>query len=154
MATRVTDRDRGYRRITLDFKELKGKGVKVGVMGSESAEGTSVVDYAFYNEFGTSTIPPRPFMAMTADKNRDKVQAFAGFMVGKMIDGRLDANTVLKNLGEWYKAQIQLTIRNAKSWAEPNVPSTIAMKGSSSPLIDTGRLVNSISYELVNGKKD
>ena len=142
------DKDLGYKRIALNFKQLKGRGVKVGIMGDETNEGTSVVDYAVYNEFGTSRIPPRPFMATTADNNRDKVLDFAGYLVGRMIDGALDATTVLKNLGEFYQAKIQMTIRNAKEWAEPNAPSTIKEKGSSSPLIDKGRLVQSIRYEV------
>ena len=148
MAVTVTDRDLGYKRIVLDFKQLKGKGVKVGVMGGETNEGTAIVDYAVYNEFGTSRIPPRPFMATTADNNREKVLAFAGALVGRMIDGHINSDTVLRNLGEFYQARIQETIRNAKSWAAPNAPSTIAMKGSSSPLIDSGRLLQSIRYEL------
>jgi hypothetical protein len=145
---KIIDRDLGYKQIALNFKQLKGRGVKVGVMGGETNDGVAVVDYAMYNEFGTSRIPARPFMATTADNNRDKVQEFAGFLVGKMIDRRLDATSVLKNLGEFYQAKIQETIRNAKEWAVPNAASTIAMKGSSSPLIDQGRLVQSIRYEV------
>jgi len=152
MATRVIDRDLGYQRIVLDFKQLKGKGVKIGVMGGESADGTSIVDYATYNEFGTSRIPARPFMATTADQNRDQVQQVTGVLVGRMIDGKLNADTVLKNLGEWYQARIQRTIRNAKSWAVPNAATTVAMKGSSSPLIDQGRLIQAIRYEVQGTK--
>jgi len=154
MTVKVIDKDLGYKRIALNFKELKGKGVKVGIMGSQTADGTSIVDYATYNEFGTARIPARPFMTITADKNRDKVQAFTGHLVGRMIDGKLDSTSVLKNLGEWYQAQMQLSVRTAKDWAIPNAPSTIAMKGSSSPLIDKGRLVQAIRYEIVGDTKN
>jgi hypothetical protein len=145
---KVIDKDLGYKQIVLNFKQLKGRAVKVGIMGDETNEGVSVVDYAIYNEFGTSRIPARPFMAHTADTNRAAVLKFAEHLVGRMIDRALDATSVLKNLGEFYQAKIQMTIRNAKEWAVPNAASTIAMKGSSSPLIDQGRLVQSIRYEV------
>ena len=66
-----------------------------------------------------------------------------------MIDGNYDVTTVLKNLGEKYTSMVKKTIKDAKTWAVPNATSTIAMKGSSSPLIDTGRMVNAVSYEIV-----
>ncbi len=65
-----------------------------------------------------------------------------------MIDGQLKPEGVLKNLGEFYQMKIQMTIRNAGSWAVPNAPSTVERKGSSSPLIDTGRMVQSVRYEI------
>jgi len=151
MTVKFIDKDRGYKRIGVNIKGLKDKGVKVGIMGSDSYDGVSVVDYGTWNEFGTNRIPPRPFMAITAARNGEKAQQFTSFLVGRMIDGKISSDQVLKNLGEWYQAQMQLTIRNAKEWAEPNAPSTIAMKGSSSPLIDQGRLVQSIRYEIVDG---
>lgn len=144
----VIDRDLGYQRIKLNFKQLEGREVKIGIMGGESAEGVSIVDYAVYNEFGTKNIPSRPFMSTTADQNRDEVQKFAGALVGKIIDGKLSVDIALKNLGEWYQKKLQMTIRNAKSWAAPNAPATVARKGSSSPLIDTGRMVQSVRYEV------
>jgi len=119
-------------------------------MGNEQVEGVSVVDYATYNEFGTSRgIPARPFMAKTADEKREEIADFTQYLVGRMIDGKLDDTTVLRNLGEKYQSMIQKTIRDAKSWAAPNAPSTVARKGSSSPLIDTGRMVGSVRYEIV-----
>jgi len=147
------DKDRGYKRIKIDMKALDGKAVKVGVMGGAENNGVAIVDYAVWNEFGTSRIPARPFMAKTADENRDTVQKFAGFLIGKVIDGQLSVDRALKNLGEFYQLKIQMNIRTAKEWAEPNAPATIAMKGSSSPLIDQGRLVQSIRYEIVGASK-
>lgn len=148
MAT-VIDKDLGYTRIFRDIKELDKRGIKIGFMGNDSVDGVSVVDYATYNEFGTSRIPARPFMQTTADQKREEVLKFSEHLVGKMIDGGISADMVLKNLGEFYQAKIQETIRKAKEWAVPNAPATVARKGSSSPLIDTGRMVNSVRYEIV-----
>ena len=147
----VIDKDKGYKRIFNDIKQLDGRGVKVGLFGGEENDGVSVVDYAVYNEFGTSRIPARPFMQTTADKYRDEIMKFSSFLVGKMIDGQLKPDRVLRNLGEEYKKKIQSVIRDAKDWAEPNAASTVAQKGSSSPLIDSGRMVNAVNYELIGG---
>lgn len=130
---------------------MDGKGVKVGVMGGETADGVSVVDYAVWNEFGTKYIPKRPFMQRTADENLAETLKFSDHLVGKMIDGGLTPDGVLKNLGEFYQKKMQMMIRTAKEWATENAESTIARKGSSSPLIDTGRLIQSIRYEITSG---
>lgn len=144
----VIDKDTGWRRINIDIKELRGRSVKVGLMGNDQVDGVSVVDYATFNEFGTSRIPPRPFMATTADEGRETITKFTEHLVGRMIDGKVDPETVLRNLGEKYSSMVKMTIRNASSWAVPNAPSTIARKGSSSPLIDTGRMVGAVTYEV------
>lgn len=117
-------------------------------MGNDQVEGVSVVDYAAYNEFGTSRIPARPFMQKTADDNKETMTKFTEFMVGRMLDGKLTDTTLLHNLGMKYQSMIQKTIRDAVNWAQPNANSTIAMKGSTSPLIDTGRMVQSVRYEV------
>ena len=117
-------------------------------MGNEEAEGISVIDYATYNEFGTSRIPARPFMAKTEELYKEKIGKFAEFMTGRIIDGKITPNLALKNIGEQYQLYMQRTIRDAKTWAVPNSPKTIAIKGSTSPLIDTGRMVGSVSYEV------
>ena len=154
VSAKVIDKDLGYKRIVLNFRQLKGRVVKVGIMGDETNEGTSVVDYAVYNEFGTDRIPARPFMATTADANREKAVDFTEFLVDKIIYGELTVDRALRNLGEWYQAQIQMTIRNAKSWAVPDAPATVKAKGSSSPLIDQGRLVQAIRYEVMGGEPE
>jgi hypothetical protein len=142
------DKDMGWKKIELNMKQLKGRRVKVGIMGNESVEGTSVIDYAIYNEFGTRSIPSRPFMATTADRYRDQTVKFAENVVGNIIDLKYTVDIGLARLGAFYQSKVQQTIRDAKEWAVPNDPKTIAAKGSSSPLIDTGRMVGSVRYEV------
>jgi len=146
---KVTEIDRGWQRIALDFEQIKGMGVKVGIMGDEEYEGVAIVDYATYNEFGTVHIPSRPFMRTTADRYRDGIYEYTSRLVGGMIDGRYHARQVLTYMGEWYQAKVQLTIRDAKQWAVPNLSATVKAKGSSSPLIDTGRMLGAVRYEIV-----
>jgi hypothetical protein len=145
---KVIDKDMGWKQIEINMKALHDRSVKVGIMGGGTNDGVAIVDYAMWNEFGTSRIPPRPFMATTADNHRDETVKFAEHLIGRVIDRHLTVDLALKNLGEWYQAKIQMTIRKAKEWAEPNHPATIKAKGSSSPLIDTGRMIGAVRYEV------
>jgi len=147
----VIDKDLGYKRIFKDIKNMDGKGVKVGIMGGTSEKGVAIVDYAVWNEFGTKHIPARPFMQQTADLHADETIQFSGFLVGKLIDGAIKPDKLLKSLGEFYVKRMKMVVRNAKEWAQENADSTIARKGSSSPLIDTGRMLNAITYEITSG---
>lgn len=144
----VVDKDYGYVKFRFNVRELRGREVKIGFWGNDSVEGTAVVDYAVYNEFGTSRIPSRPFMQTTADQNREEINAFVQFMVGKIIDGDSTPDHALQVMGAEYQKRMQMTIRNAKQWAVPNAESTVKAKGSSSPLIDTGRMLNSVRYQV------
>src|SRR5215471_14708665 len=96
----IIDRDYGFTRIELDLKQLRGRAVKVGIMGNGQVDGVAVVDYATYNEFGTSRgIPARPFMAKTADEKREEIADFAEYLVGRIIDGKITDDIALRNLG-------------------------------------------------------
>jgi hypothetical protein len=144
----VIDTDKGLNRAVANIKKLGASTLKVGIMGDESNQGTSVVDYGMYNEFGTRHIPARPFMGTTADRYTDELQKFAQFMAGRIVDGTMSAEQFLQILGQWYVAKTKQTIKEATSWAAPDSAATIHAKGSSSPLIDTGRLINAINYEV------
>lgn len=151
MPVRIQDKDLGWKRIGTDIAVLRESSVKVGFMGNEQAEGVSVVDYMMYNEFGTNRIPARPFMSTTANLYGKEIGKFAEFLAGRIIDGAIGPTHALQNIGEKYQSYIQKTIRDAKNWAVPNADSTIARKGSSSPLIDKGRAVQSVRYEVTIG---
>lgn len=131
------------------MKKLRDRSVKVGITGDDSVDGVSVVDYAMYNEFGTSRgIPARPFMSVTYDRYHSQTEKLIEHMYTQMLEGAFDPDHLLKVAGAEYQKRVQQTIRNAKEWAVPNAPSTIDRKGSSSPLIDTGRMVGAVRYEI------
>ncbi len=148
MAANVRIVDRGWKKIKTDVEQLRGRGVKVGLMaGGPVQDSVAVVDYAVYSEFGTSRIPSRPFMRKTADDAERPLGAFAQGLARNVLRGSMTANQVLDGLGLWYQARVRSTIRSASSWAVPNAPSTIAMKGSSKPLIDHAVMIGAINYE-------
>lgn len=126
---------------------LDGHGVKVGIQSDAGEhDGASVLDIAIYNEFGTETIPARPFIRDFAQKN-EKVLGMAMDRVAASIErgGSVDAG--LAQLGQFAQQSQQAHVRASKSWARPNASSTTKRKGSDVPLIDQGVLVNAIRWE-------
>lgn len=143
--------DRGWVRIKHDMLGMNGRGVKVGILANAGQnQGTAIVDYAVFNEFGTERIPARPFMRKTVDDNMQTAMTYAAQLVSQAIGSRrISADVILDRIGLWYQARIRETIRNAYQWAAPNAPATIARKGSDKPLIDTGMMHGAVNYEKV-----
>jgi hypothetical protein len=128
----------------LAAKVSKPGTLNVGFLeGATYPDGTPVALVAFWNEFGTKRIPPRPFF-------RHMIAAESGHW-GKDLGAMLlstayDVDRSLKFMGEEIKGELQQSIIDTNS--PPNAPSTIARKGFSKTLIDTGHMQNSIDYEV------
>lgn len=116
-------------------------GVKFGFMGGQYPDGTKVVDVAIANEFGTNTVPERPFFRISNNENSG---SYASIL--REAASRGQYRTGLAVCGQKAVGDIQESIVSLSDPA--NAQSTIERKGSSNPLIDTGRLRQSVSYEL------
>jgi hypothetical protein len=128
--------------------------VKVGFpSGSASADN---VAKAVYNEFGTrggasgggwgGPIPERPFMRNTMRNNRGKYKNALTVSARKILDGTAQVDGVLRLLGNDTVGDIQEEIVSLSS--PPNSPVTVAMKGSSNPLVDTGEMVGGVTFKV------
>lgn len=106
-------------------------------------DGTPVAAVAAYNEFGTLTIPPRPFMRDTIAHNREN---WGPLMGAALKASGYNARNALNMAGEKIASQMQREITDMKS--PPNAPRTVKQKGFDKPLIDTGHMLNSVSYEV------
>ena len=82
---------------------------------------------------------------MSVDDNSDKINSFMSAQKRSIINGE-SADRILKKIGIFQKDLIQEKITEG-SFA-PNAPSTIKAKGSSKPLIDTGRMRQSVNFEI------
>lgn len=115
--------------------------VRVGILGNDDSE---LATYVRANEFGTSRIPERSYLRSTMVKpSAIKRIVQAGVALTKP---GADTKTVLEVVGVVAVGEVQEQIRRGDY--VPNAPSTIARKGSAKPLIDTGRLIQSIGYEV------
>lgn len=90
------------------------------------------------------TIPSRPFIWTTDKKNRQKYARIARDGVIDIIRGKSDADKVMHQLARTMTNDIRLTIRD---FFEPaNAPLTVERKGRNDPLMDTGKLIGSITW--------
>jgi len=142
----VIEQDMGFDRIMAAIPELRGATVDIGIQEDAGVAegGTTVAEYAFYNEFGTERSPARPFMRGAADEQRTQWQRFVERSLGLVIDGKLALNPALNLIGE--RAADDTRQYAVKLNTPPNAESTIMQKGSSNPLVDTGRMVQSIRH--------
>ena len=93
VGAKVTDKDLGFKNRVRNLQKLNNKSVKAGVLEGSGNEdnGTSLVDVAFYNEYGTSRIPARPFVRIASEKNQQTWANEAEKVVDKIVAG-YDAN--------------------------------------------------------------
>lgn len=127
-----------------------GGAVRVGILGTQkypAKDGkgdVSVAQAAYWNEYGTATIPARPFFRNTIAEKQDEWADNAASIL-QHADG--DVGRALALIGEDVKDDIVETIQN---FGEPeNAPSTVKKKGFNKPLIDTGDLWLAIQSEVV-----
>ena len=148
MSVKVTDKiTADGKKLQKILKELADKEVRVGFQQGKTTEedGTDVCDIAAWNELGTVNMPSRPFLRMSVDDNSDKINSFMSAQKRSIINGE-SAGRILMKIGIFQIDLIQEKITEG-SFA-PNAPSTIKAKGSSKPLIDTGRMRQSVNFEI------
>lgn len=83
-------------------------------------------------------------MRTSFDDNVTNIQALIQREYGLVTDGTKTAKKGLGLIGIYVVGLIQQKIRAIVT--PPNSPVTIALKGSSKPLIDFGQMVNSVTY--------
>jgi hypothetical protein len=103
-------------------------------------------DVAVWNEYGTDRIPERSFIRSTHDENVSKWRKVTDDLRSAVIIGKHTTEWALKYMGLVIKTAIQKKIRD--QIPPPNAESTVARKHSTTPLIDTGQLINSLNYEV------
>ena len=126
-------------QILKDIARLDGTVVSAGVMDSKNATKAAI------NEYGTSKIPQRPFMRTAVSRHGKSWGAKSAKAVQSVMKG-MPISQVTELVGMQMKSDISSTLTNGP-WT-PNSVVTVAKKGSSRPLIDTGELRASITYKV------
>lgn len=136
-----------------ELRELAVSRVDVGVIGDKASathqgtteEPATVVDVATWNEYGLG-VPERSFIRQTADLKAAEITRFAAKQYGDVVGGTSTAKSAMERVGMFTQGLIQQRI--ADGIPPENSPATIDRKGSDKPLIDTGQLRSSITYEV------
>lgn len=151
------------------INQLKGKTIQVGIFGSA---GSDILMYAGVSEFGCEInvtpkmrawlnynglhlkadttvihIPERSFIRKTANEKQDDMKSFIQESLNMLLTFQIDTQAFFSRVGQYLVQITQKTILDTSE--PPNNPFTIERKGSSHPLIDSGRLLSAISYQVV-----
>lgn len=156
---KITSKLDTIKKIDKTLIELKSKRLLVGVIGegvnSPQEGGATILEYAIFNEYGTSLIPARPFFR-TATKTRKSIREIQEFIVKQVeqvVRDNKNSDMALNSIGLYVVGRIQKSIKSG-NW-EDNKESTKKRKrkkggGLKSVLIDSGSLIKSIDYEIKN----
>jgi hypothetical protein len=111
-------------------------------------DGTSVIDVAFRNNQGIG-VPKRDFMGYAKPAIEEKTAPIMAQWAKEAVNpqgstGRVEA--MQKAAGTVAQDAIMQAIVDLQD--PPNSPATIAKKGSSNPLIDTGHMRDSVTFEI------
>lgn len=100
------------------------------------------------------TIPPRSWLRMPIETKKDVLMKFMGLTHIKKLFEQGHIYEIMLQLGAKASEIINSAFLSGGfgRWAQ-NKPSTVAKKGSSAPLIDTGELRRSVAYDAVQTKK-
>lgn len=152
---RKTPKGKGVNRWITEAKKNRKPFIKVGILSGtgehpKGKHGQTMAEVGWWNEFGTETIPERPFLRTGLREKITKYRMILNNGMKKILVGSMSSEQVLGILGVAAVADVQMKIIAIQS--PPNAPSTVAQKGSSSPLQDTGALRQHISWAILKGK--
>ncbi len=154
MSVKISDTDKGFAKLLAEAAKAKKGTVDVGILAKEGAESSStnpkltVYEIATFNEFGLG-VPERSFIRGYVDDKEQAIRDDIKKLALLVVQGKKTTEEALDLLGLKVVGGMQKRISDGILPA--NAPSTIARKGSSKPLIDTGQLRSSITHR-VNSK--
>jgi hypothetical protein len=156
----VVDKDSGFRKLVEGLGLLDRYAVDVGILQDKGGELTedgdiTLAGYASVNEFGSADgrVPERSFLRSTVDENAakygDLLTKAMGRATDRIVRGEAAPSIIYTELGRVGLRAVRDVKRKIRDLRDPpNSPVTIALKGSSNPLIDTGHMRKSISHRV------
>ena len=143
MTAQITGNLSKAKELIEKLKASSQKAVYVGFPAefNEKVEGSdnfNLASLAAVLEFGNERIPSRPFLRQTLAENQDKYTA----LFVKLFESGNSIEKIYEQIALIAQGDVQQNIVNGQ-WAA-NAPSTIKRKKSSKPLIDTGKLRQSV----------
>jgi len=161
MAVQVIDNRAVYDRIMREVEKLAGAVVTVGIHGDKAqrrGDDETNPEIGAKHEFGSGNIPERSFLRSTVDGGGPLETAEQ--LSADVARGKLTAAKAAQRLGVVTVGQVKQTI--ASKIPPPLSPDTVkkrmekgahggglaSLGGATTPLIDTGQLVQSIQFKV------
>jgi hypothetical protein len=145
----VQVRDNGAARLVRTVGSGAGS-VDVGALGPRAMavhgdSGVTVAQVLEWAEFGIGQ-PMRSWLRDWIEQSQAEILAVQRREYARVLSGAQSKDQALARIGVWIVGQIQARI--AAGIPPANAESTIARKGSSTPLIDTGQARSSIASRV------
>lgn len=143
---------KNFKRFKKQIKSITGSKIQLGATGQSNAPGLSNAELLLVHEFGVpkKNIPARAPVRKTFrdKKNLKKIRDNLRGLLVKNFDKKkgFKIDKILSGVAETMRALLVTTIKRRLSPA--NTASTLARKRGDLPLIDTGRMVNSITSRV------
>jgi len=136
----------GPRQVKVGFPAGKTDGETInkaiwnhyGTMSGETVDAGGVSGVEVYH------IPPRPFLLNAIRKHRRNYLAAMKTAGAAILRGEVTLEQTMRKLGILAQGDIQQEITDLRD--PPNAASTIAAKGSSNPLIDSGDMKSKVTW--------
>jgi len=152
----ITYRDTGASRVAEQLEQLGQLSLTIGYQGATALTlydrgNVNVATVALYQEFGTQTIPARPFMRRSVRENLNELQQEIGEAFASVARLEQTAIAAMDSIGRFMAEKMAEAIDTAPTWAVPLVLSAVAKKGHADPLFETGLMRESISWAVRTG---
>lgn len=147
---KITTRDRGARALKERLRGVqRTRAITVGIHEDDGSattdDGLTVAEVAEINEFGLG-VPERSFIRSFAEEQEAEHVETMRKLGTAIVKGKTTAIAGLEAVASVYRGKVQAKI--SAGIAPENAETTIAKKGSSTPLIDTGQLRSSIDARV------
>lgn len=123
--------------------------VRVGLPDTPHAQAQlTIAEIGAIHEFGAprANIPERPFLHPAMREGADQIERLSKVLLFELQNGETTKDVALESLGLLGVRLVQEKIREGEF--VPLKPATIARKGSSKPLIDTGQMIQSVTFQI------
>ena len=151
LSLKITGLQQAEAALEKELKKLQGgEFVTVGIhesAGNHKDSQDTVATIGARNHFGIG-VPARPWLDRGVEAGKKDIAE----AVADRVASGADSRTILNTVGVVAVGAVDQYIVDLDT--PPNEPSTIAQKGSSSPLIDTGQMRQSVTYAIVRKKPE
>jgi hypothetical protein len=162
----IIEKDHGWKELFKRAQEIKRAHVKVGVL-ADTSQGEqrevspdgkpsplTMAEIAAILEFGTQDgrIPPRSVARSTFDAKREELVRLGRTLIERVLDGKITVKQALNAMGATLANEMKRKITEGAGVPPPNAASTVAVKGSDRPWVDTGALLNAFTWTVEMGE--
>ena len=121
--------------------EIGKRNVRVGLFEGDVAR------IGAFHELGTATIPERSWLRSTFRERENELATVMARACAACLAGKVSVDRMLDLVGSWAANAVKAKIRS--NIPPPLALATIRRKGSSTALIDTGRMLNAVTWKIV-----